>query len=65
VVGENVLRFSLGVPMPSHPPQERLQAVIALLDALSVSELHTAADIDELLAEARWLSDQRLAREQM
>jgi hypothetical protein len=53
VVAEHVMRFSLGVPVPPQPPQERLQVVIALLDALSASELHTAADIDELLAEAR------------
>jgi len=64
VVGEDVMRFSLGVPVLPQPPQDRLQAVIALLDALSVSELHTAADIDELLAEARVLGDQWLAGEQ-
>jgi hypothetical protein len=61
-VAENVLRFSLGVPVPSQPPQERLQAVIALLDALSISELHTATDIDELLGEAHVRSQPRLAR---
>ena len=64
LVGENVVKSSLGLPGSPQPPEERLKAVIALLGALSVDELHTDADTDELLAEARVLADRRLAAEQ-
>jgi hypothetical protein len=61
VVGEDVLRDSLGqsVPRPADPG-ERFRAVVALLDALAGSELHSATDVDELLAQARALADQWL-----
>ena len=57
VIGENVMKFSLGKAVSTAPAEERLRAVIALLGALSESELHTAADIDELLGDARVLAD--------
>jgi hypothetical protein len=61
-VGENVLRASLGqfVPMPTDPG-ERFRAVVALLDALAGSELHSATDVDDLLILARGLADRWLA----
>jgi hypothetical protein len=62
VVGEDVLRASLGqfVPRPADPG-ERFRAVVALLDALAGSELHSATDVDDLLAQARALADRWLA----
>jgi hypothetical protein len=63
VAGEDMLRASLGqsVPRPADPG-ERFRAVVALLDALAGSELHSATDVDELLAQARALADRWLAR---
>lgn len=64
VIGENVLRSSLGQNVPgTADPETRFPAVIALLDALTESELSSEADVDDLLAEARKLAEQRLARE--
>jgi hypothetical protein len=62
VVGECVLRSSLGIAGPPQPAEERFRAVIALLGALSATELHTATDVDELLRGARALADQWLAK---
>jgi hypothetical protein len=62
VAGENVLRSSLGQPVPRPAdPGERLRAVVALLDALAGSEVHSASDVDDLLAQARALADRWLA----
>jgi hypothetical protein len=56
---ENVLRYALGQALPRTPdPAERLRAAIALLAALTETELSTEADVDSLLAEARTLADQ-------
>lgn len=57
VVGENVMRYSLGKDISPQHAEERLQAVVALLDDLSGRDLSTLADVDELLADARALSD--------
>lgn len=62
LVGENVMRSSLGISGPPQPPGERLQAVVALLGALSASELHTATELDELLRDAQALADRWLAQ---
>lgn len=62
VVGEHVMRSSLGVARPLHSAAERFRAVIALLGALSAAQLHTATDVDELLRGARALADQWLNR---
>jgi hypothetical protein len=64
IVGETVLRYSLGKEVPPQDPEERFRAVIALLDALAGSELATEADPDSLLAEARELADQWLIDKQ-
>lgn len=54
VIGENVLRYSLGQQIQrTLDPSERFRAVIALLDALAETELSSEADLTELLAEAR------------
>jgi hypothetical protein len=58
VVGEYVLRCSLGQPVMRAPGLEpRLRTVVALLDALAEEELTSEADLDSLLAEARLLAD--------
>lgn len=58
IVAENVLRYSLGQQIPKTPdPNERFRAVIALLDALTETEVSGEADLDDLLAEARQLAD--------
>jgi hypothetical protein len=58
VVGEYVLRYSLGQPVKQALDLEsRLVAVVALLDALAEEELTSEADINSLLAEARLLAD--------
>jgi hypothetical protein len=61
IAGENVLLYSLGKKIPPQDPEQRLRALIALLDALAGSELTSEADADDLLAEARELADQWLA----
>jgi hypothetical protein len=56
--GENVLRYSLGETLSRTPdPAERFRAVIALLAALTETELSMDADVNSLLAEARALAD--------
>jgi hypothetical protein len=65
VAGEAVLRYSLGQSIQDVPDlDERLRAIIALLDALAETELSSEADVGDLLAEARELADEWLAREQ-
>lgn len=61
VVGEYVLNSSLGIAGPPQPAEERFRAVIALLGALSATELQTATDVDELLRGARALANRWLA----
>jgi hypothetical protein len=60
-VGENVIRFSLGKEVPSQHAEERLRAVVALLDDLSGSELSSTEDVEMLLRDARVLADRWLA----
>ena len=61
VVGEDVLRYSLGQNV-THPLElePRLRAIIALLDGLAETELSSEADVDELLTDARRIADQWL-----
>jgi hypothetical protein len=58
VVGEDVLRFSLGQkPMHRMDLEPQLKATIALLDGLVERELSSEAEVDDMLTEARDLAD--------
>jgi hypothetical protein len=65
VVGEDVLRFSLGQkPMHQMGLEPQLKATIVLLGGLVETELSSQAEIDDLLTEARELADRWLSAAQ-
>jgi hypothetical protein len=56
---ENVLGYALGQHLARTPdPGDRFRAVIALLGALTESEVSSGADLDSLLRDARRLAEQ-------